>query len=536
MLKQLRISNLVLVEQADIHFKTGFHVLTGETGAGKSAILAALQLVTGDRADSDIIRRGAEKGSVEAVFEIDDRHDLLQQLDEAGIDHDQNELLIFRREISSAGKSRAFINQQPVQVTLIKQLASSLIEIVGQHANRKLLSTESQRQLLDSYGELNEQVKAFAETWQQEISSRKELEDLISGESLRLRDIEVCRMELEELEQANLKDGEDEEHFAEYSRLSNSEEILANINDLLEILNGERQGVLPLLNRRKTALDHLSKIDAELNETVSSFSNALMELQECSYTLTRYLGKLEFSPERAAELNERLTLISKLKRKFGKTVAEILLYKQKLIDKLDTLENCDTRIEQLQKNLDLLTQANLQKLLKLSENRKAAAAKLESAITKQLAQLNMPKVVFEIKITPQPAGRSGADHVEFYITPNVGERSIPVKDCASGGELSRLLLSLQVLLAGKEQLSTLVFDEIDANIGGATANIVGEKLKEISQSHQLLCITHFPQVAQHATHHFQIAKEEIEGRTMTKIASLASGARRKELDRMAGVS
>lgn len=535
MLKQLRIHNLVLVEHADIQFKDGLHVLTGETGAGKSAILAALQLVAGERADSSMIRRGEDKGSVEAAFEIDGRSDILQQLYDAGVEHATDELLIFRRELSASGKSRAFINHQPVQAALIKELAGSLLEIVGQHANQKLLSSESQRQLLDTYGGLEDQVKEFALKWQEENNLRKELNELISGESQRLRDIEICRMEIEELELADLKEGEDEELFAEYSRLAHAEEIVAKINDLLEVLSGERHGVLSLLSRQKSVLEQLSKLDPTLEETSKSFINALLELQESSYTLTRYQSRLEFSPERSQELNDRLTLINKLKRKFGNSIAEILRYKDQIEKKLDLLENCDSRIEEIQTALNALSEKNKSRLMHLSSERKKAAIKLQNEVTNQLIQLNMPKVVFEIEIISQATNKCGSDHIEFKITPNVGERSIPVKECASGGELSRLLLALQVLMAGKEKLSTLIFDEIDANIGGATASIVGEKLKEISKNHQLLCITHFPQVAQHAAHHYQISKEEIDGRTLTKVISLEAKARRKELERMAGV-
>ena len=473
---------------------------------------------------------------IEGGVDIEGRSDLIQQLHDAGIEHAADELLIFRRELSAAGKSRAFINQQPVQAALIKELSSSLLEIVGQHANQKLLSNDSQRQIVDTFGELETYVKAFASRWQEEIALQKELNDLVSGEAQRLREIEICRMEMEELEQADLKEGEDEELFSEYSRLAHSEEIAGKINDLLETLNGERHGVLPLLTRQKQSLESLAKLDPALDDTVKSFINSLLELQETSFTLTRYQGRLECSPERTQELNERLTLIIKLKRKFGKTVADILSYKDQIASKLDSLENCDSRIEELQANLAKLSEENQRTLQHLTEKRKKAAAKLEKEVTKQLVQLNMPKVVFEIDISAQTANRTGADQIEFKITPNVGEKSIPVKECASGGELSRLLLALQVLMAGKEQLSTLVFDEIDANIGGATANIVGEKLKEISHNYQLLCITHFPQVAQHAEHHFQISKEENEGRTLTTVTPLAAAMRRKELERMAGVT
>ncbi|MBA3958543.1 MAG: DNA repair protein RecN [Parachlamydiaceae bacterium] len=534
MLKSLRIQNLVLVETAELPFSSGLNILSGETGSGKSAIMNALGLITGERTDSGMIRHGEDKGSVEAVFDIDSIPRIQAFLDESGIEHEQDCELIIRREILSSGRSRAFINHQNVQLSILKQLSEWLFDIVGQHANQKLLDSDHYRDTIDLFGDVTSEVAQFSKSWTEENQKRHTLEELVRNESQRVRDLERFQNELTELEEAQLKTGEEESLFAEYTLLSSAEELMSKTNDIYQGLSGEKFAALPLLNRLKNTFDQLVRIAPNLADSAKAFESALIELQEVSHTLSHYHSRIEMNPARAEEVNERLTLIDRLKRKYGSTIEDVLSYYQTTKEKVNALENADTEIEKLQADIQILSERNQVLAQALTKKRKQAAAQFEKAIVKELRALNMPKVEFHCELTTQKRSRNGDDHIEFLLQPNVGEQRVAVRNCASGGELSRLMLALQVILAGKKQIPTLVFDEVDANIGGETATIVGEKLKEIGKQHQVLCITHFAQVAKQADLHFQISKNEQEGRTFTSVKVLDAKTRKKELVRMHG--
>lgn len=536
MLKNLSIHNIILVESAEIQFEYGLNVLSGETGSGKSAIMDALALIIGARADTALIRKGTEKASVEAVFDIQNLPALHHFLDEAGIDHPPEDDLIIRRELTSQGKNRAFVNHQSVQQTLLRKIGEYLIEMVGQHATQRLFSTDHHRHILDLYGGIKPFVTTFQESWNQENELRKKIEQLISTETNRVREIEIYQRELEELKEANLKLNEDEELFAEYTLLANSEERLSKSQSVYNGLVAKREALLPQLNILTSTLETLAKIDPALEETYQACHQARVELQEIAYSLQSYINKIDASPDRLHTLNERLALINRLKRKYGSSISNIHQYIVEITQKLHTLENASVQIQALQEELAILVQKNNVLSQELSEKRKAVSKSLEKALQKELRSLNMPKVEFFARITPQQRSRSGDDHIEFFLSPNVGEKEIAIRDCASGGELSRLMLALQTLLAGSDKIPTLIFDEIDANIGGETATIIGEKLKAIGKKHQVLCITHFPQVAQQATLHWQIAKKEKSGRTYTFIERLDDKGRTEELSRMSGKS
>lgn len=534
MLKHLRLTNIVLIETAEINFFSGFNVLSGESGSGKSAILNALNLIAGERSDPSIIRRGAEKGIIEAIFDVDALSAVPKFLSEAGIDHNIGDDLLIRREISSLGKSRTFINNQIAQTGLLKRLSELLFEVVGQHANQKLLSLEYHRQTLDLFGNLEEEVSAFVKCWENEQATRQKLEQLISSEAQRLRDSEVCRMEIEELEEANLQEGEEETLFAEYSLLSNADSLVQKASEINRTLSGDKGGVLNQLSKQKPYIDELAHLDPSLKDVADSYHNSFLELQEIAHTIRNYEASIECNPEKIQQLNERLTLINRMKRKYGTSIAEIHCYLHEAKKRHRALENADADIELLQGQLKILEEQSNQLSKSLTLKRLKNAKELETAVIHHLKSLNMPKVEFLVEIVQQKRGRSGNDKIEFFLVPNVGEHRISLRECASGGELSRVMLALQALLAGKEQIPTLIFDEVDANIGGETASVVGEKLFEIGSKHQVLCITHFPQVAKLARHHLHIFKQEIEGRTVTKVKSLDENTRKKELSRMLG--
>lgn len=339
-LKQLNIQNIILVEKANVSFSLGLNILTGETGSGKSAIMHALSLAMGERADTGLIRRGCEKGSVEAVFELDNPH-LLVLLLEGGIDHEPGQELIIRREISLTGKNRVFINNQMAQLSFLRKLGLLLVQIVGQHANQELLSLDHHRSVLDLYGGLHPYLERFQESYDQEKKLRTDLEQLVQQEAQRMREIDVCQREIEELEEAQVKEGEEEELFSEYTLLSHAEEIASKMGEINQSLSGERQPLLALLNRHKQSLESLVQLDPSLQETTHAFQNAFLELQEISHTLRQYQSHLHFDPDRLFRINERLTLLNRLKRKYGKTVEEILSYQTQTRAKLKRLENAD---------------------------------------------------------------------------------------------------------------------------------------------------------------------------------------------------
>lgn len=532
MLKQLRITHIVLIEEAVIAFGKGLNVLSGETGSGKSAIMEALLLTLGAKADVGLIRRGSAKASVEALFDIDDTPLLAHLLEEAGIDHEKGEDLIIRREISLSGKAKNFINHQACQLSLLRQISPHLGSVVSQHANQWLLSTDKHRGIIDLYGELKNSVDEFKQAFTTSQAIFSELQTLLENQQKRFREIETCVAEIEEIEEANLKNEEDEEIFAEYSLLTSAEALTSKADEIDNALFGTRLSLIAHLNKQKTHFEELATMDGSLNDAALSFKNALLEMEEAVYTLRIYKSRIENNPSRALQLSERLTLITRLKKKYGSSIPSIMAYLKETKDKLNSLENQDVKIEELQKSLKIAEEKADQAALSLTKKRKLTAKEFEKAMMQELASLNMPKVVFEVIIEPQKRNATGDDFIEFYLTPNIGEHKIPIKDSASGGELSRILLAIQTLV--NESIPTLIFDEIDANIGGETAFIVGEKLKEISKHTQVLCITHFSQVATQADHHFQISKKEENGRTLTFVTVLEEGAKKEEISRMLG--
>ncbi len=534
MLKYLHIQNLILIQSANIEFVQGFNVLSGETGSGKSAIMEAINLIAGQRADTTVIRHGSDKSIIEAVFDIENIPEIKKLLEEAGIDHAEKDDLIIRREVAISGKSRAFINNQSAQISLLGKVCSLLMEITGQHANQSLFSIDHHRSVVDKCGHHEKTLGAFAKSWEKETSLRHQIDNLVSNEAQRLREMETCRLELEELHEANIKEDEDEELFSEYTLLANSENLSQKVGEINQMFSGEKIAVLSHMTRQKTTFDQLLAMDASLAEAAKTYYDALMELQEVAHTLRNYQSSIEYNPEKLNEINERLSLITRLKRKYGPTVLDVHEYMAKTEAKLAALERADLDIEALQESLKEIEAKSNALSAELSNLRKSAAIQLKDALIPHLRSLNMPKADFHIEITHQKRNATGDDRIEFFLVPNVGEKQIAIRDCASGGELSRIMLALHTLLARIESLPTLIFDEVDANIGGETAVVVGEKLKNIGATTQVIAITHFPQVARQADHHVQISKIEKDGRTVTIVADLDAEGRERELTRMLG--
>lgn len=530
---ELKIQHFILIEEAKIPFQKGLNVLSGETGSGKSAIMEAIKAILGFRQDSSVVRKGCEKAIVEAQLDIKGHSDLIYLLKQGGLDHDPNDDLVIRREISNQGKSRGYVNNQLVALSFLKQIGEALVTIAGQHANIQLQSPETHRQILDNYAGLNDRVLDFSKKWKEELKLIEEIEKLKANERARMRDLEICKMEVEEIENAHLKEGEEEELFTEYQLLSSSKERLEKATEVLQALQSEKIG-LNHLKKQKTLLDQLASQDSKIRPFSELFNQAMLELEEVSHELRRYRDRLDMQPEKLQVLSDRLTLWNKLKKKYGTSHHEIAQYLKTVKEKEAFLENADEYGDELSIKLKTVHEENQAAMKAISNLRKAAAEKLQKVLTAELRELNMPKAELLIKLTHQEASSTGQESIEFFLKPNIGEQFFALKESASGGELSRMLLAIKTVLADKEFQQVFVFDEIDANIGGTTASIVGDKLRDLGKNHQVICITHFPQVAQKAHHHFQISKKEMKGRTFTEVVLLSDTEREKEFSRMLG--
>lgn len=525
MLKELKISQIILIDNADLHFENGFTVLSGETGAGKSAIMEALNLVLGGKTDAKLIRNGQEKGSVTAVFESN--FAIKEFLLEKGFEPADS--LIIQREITVNGKSRSWINHQPAQLKLIQQITDHLVELVGQKSNHKLLHLDAHRQILDLFGA--HPLAEYENAWKKLQSTFYELQQLKNAMPERFREIATCKREIEEIEEAQIKEGEDESLFQTYSLLSSVKDRAIFTSEMTSGLSDS----LSFLQKIKTSYASLLKADPYLEEELALYPQIVIEIEELLHSLTKYENRLESDPEQLHILHQRLTLIEKIKRKFGNSLEEIQNHLNNQKARLKVLENIENEL--------ILKNEAYEKQLKETENlaenltaaRKNSSKKFSQAMKEELASLNMKDSEFFIEITRKELNLSGQDQIEFFLLTNLGEKQIALKESASGGELARILLAIHLLLAHKEKIGTLIFDEIDANIGGTTAAMIGHQLEKLGKHQQILAITHFPQVAKCADHHLQIKKSTASGRTLSHIQYLDGKTKGKELSRMAGV-
>ena len=521
MFLDIAIQDLVLVDMARVPFKPGLNIISGETGAGKSALLNSLKLISGDKGGADWIRHSAQKAIVEVRFIAPHLNDLLKEL---GIEVD--EILTLRREISLNGKSRNFINDELCSIATLKQVSAELIDIASQHATTKLLDTAFHRETLDLFADLTDDVKAFARSFDKEKGLKEKLENLVASSQKRFREMEALNREIEEIDEAKLKPQEEESLFAEYEALSTAQDRIQKAEDAVNCV--------PNFSKLKALLEELSRMDSSLQESLKTMKSGIIEIEEGKFELERYLNKIDSSPEKLAELEARLKEIAFLKKRYGDTVEKILAYREEAKKRLESWENLDDEIEILKNEIDRLHSDNLTTAKQISIARKNAAYPFEEAMRLELEQLNLLDAKFEVEVKPIEMKRIGLEEIAFYFTPNKGGKRIEVSDGASGGELNRLLLAIKSTLAGKEGTSVLVFDEIDSNIGGATALKVGERLKALGQKSQVISITHFPQVAKFADHHLRVQKRESEGIAKTFIEVLSESEKSFELNRMSG--
>ena len=530
MISRLNLKNLILIDSCTIEFLPRFTALTGETGAGKTALTEGINLALGARADSSMIRKGEEKAYVEAVFEIANLDEPRRLLEEAGIDFNPHEELIVRREIHREGKNRAFINGHQVPLPLLQKLGSFLLELVGQHTYHHLTSSESQRAILDQFADLHLTLAEFREASRTEKDLKEKLSTLLQQHAKRDKLQQQLEAQLEEISSVKLQAGEEEKVSEEHKRLAHAQEIIEKIGPVTQSLSQ----LLPQLSRFHKACSSLSSYDSLLALPSSLLQEASIAATEAYHDLQAYIEKLDNDPRRFVYLEERLAAIDNLKRKYGATLEEILNFQQNAVQQLEQLDNLSEDMEQLRHQIAHAEQVVNELAASLTQRRQGAAQALEKLLTQTLQSLNMQGAEVKISVAPSSRSQWGDDLVQFWMRANVGEQSVLVKDHSSGGELSRLLFAVKTVLCEKNQTPTLIFDEIDANVGGKTASVIGEHLKKLGQYRQVICITHFPQVAAQADHHFSVKKMESSGRTITHIQTLDAGEREAELLRMLG--
>jgi DNA repair protein RecN (Recombination protein N) len=490
----LKIQNLILIENAEISFGPSLNVLTGETGSGKSIILYAIHLISGARADVSCIRDGANLAVVEALFE--------------------NNILV-RREIHRSGKNRCFINDELTTLSALKEL--SQIEIIDQNSASQVF--ERQKQMLDAFAGIEEETALFEKAHSQEKVLEAKLITLL--QIPKERELEWAQKDLAWIEEINWQEGEEEKLDQEHRYLTHVQDLCQKMQSVSFTLSEEN--ILPTLKRILATLESCSRIDTALSDSVKTFKSALLELEETSSFVQSYTDRLEAHPERLAFVEKRIADIEMLKKRFG---ANPLEHKQQLLNTIDRLSNLEEQIEETDKHLQKLKAQNLASMQKITGKRKESAPLFAQKVLSELICLNIPHAQFIIKVG------DAFNDINFLFSANLGIDPLPLQECASGGEVSRVLLAIKTVLS--EGSSTLVFDEIDSNVGGQTASIVGEKLKLLSEKRQVICVTHFVQVAKHAMDHFLVFKKESEKRVRTLIEKLDETSKKTEYSRMMG--
>jgi DNA repair protein RecN (Recombination protein N) len=535
-LLELRVENYAVIDSLTVEFAPGLNLLTGETGAGKSILIDALSLLLGDKASSDMVRHGAEKAVVSGVFESEEKS-LKKILEENGIEPEDGHIIV-KREIATGGKGRVFVNNQPATVALLRQLAPALASIHAQNETILAFDAPARLNLLDAYAgndlhELGEKYAAWA-------GVRDRIAEFERDEQDRLRMADLWSFQNKEISAASLLPGEDQKLETDKRVLANSEKLFSSAMAAHELLYEADGSVIAQLSAARKHVEDLAKFDPKFQESLTALLSARAAIEDVSAAARDYADSIDASPERLAEVEDRLALIDRLKRKYGSSVDEIIAYGEEVARKLNELENREELLRDLKKQQDVTATAYLHVAQAASKRRYSAARELQKLVEAEINQLAM-KAQFQVEVSGADDQENwtagGFDTVLYLISPNPGEPLRPVDKIASGGELSRVMLALKATIeTGKKTKSqvqrTLVFDEIDTGIGGRAAEAVGKKLKQLARANQVLCITHLPQIASFADHHYLIEKREAAGRARTVVRALATEERTEEVARM----
>jgi len=530
-LSLLHIENIAVIECADISFDAGFNILTGETGAGKSIVIDAISAILGERAYRDMIRTGTDKASVRAVFtDVPE----FSWFEENGVPYDPE--VVIHREVYLDGKNICRVNGTLITVSLLRKLGIQLINIHGQHDSAALFDENNHLLLLDAYGE-NEALRAEYTGHYEAVSSlRREIQQMTMDEGEKLRRIETLRYQIEEIAKADLEPGEDERLEERRKILQNAEKLSDGMNAAVNSLYGgdDTDGAASLLAEAERELARLGRYTDAFAALHARVSDLMYQVQDVAEELRDTRDELSYSGDELEQLESRLDVIHKLRRKYGSTCQEILDYLDSAKKELDAIEFADDTIERLKKKLSKAEKEATDSALRLRKNRMEAAQKLSERILSELSQLDMPKVQFACQFEETELSPNGADAVAFYMSANAGEALKPLSKVASGGELARIMLAMKNVLAEQDRVATLIFDEVDTGVSGRAAQKVAEKLRSVSRNKQVLCVTHLPQLAALASTHLRIAKEERLGRTYTTVTPLDFEGRKRELARIIG--
>ncbi|HVA78078.1 MAG TPA: DNA repair protein RecN [Candidatus Binataceae bacterium] len=540
MLVELRIRNFAIIEEAALEFGAGLNVLSGETGAGKTIILSALGLLLGGRASPDLIRAGHKEAVVEALFEIEGEVPGL-----AAAETGKRELAV-RRVIAEGGRSRVTIGGELATVQSLGRIGAALVQVYGQHEQQTLLRAESHREILDRYARLDEDLAAYRTAFERTGELRACLEDLGRRERERKDLLELARFRLTELDRAALSPGEDQALAAERVVLANASRLAAAASEAEALLYGAESAAVDAVAAAETRLVEAAALDAKLEEPLEMIRTARANLQEAARALSAYAGRIEADPARLEEIDSRLQELARLKRKYGGSIGSALETLARARTEIVELENVAESIAAAERALALALDDLAARAGQLTARRASAAIELKRKMETELKSLGMRSPGFEPRLSPLgndeaafthqgvALGAAGADVVEFHIAPNLGQPPMPLAKIASGGELSRVMLGLKRLEAQQRGVATMIFDEVDAGIGGEVASVVGRKLGQLARYHQILCVTHLAQIAAFAGTHFHVEKEERRGATRSRVAMLPEAARADELARMLG--
>ena len=531
MLELLHIENIAIIERADILFGGGFNALTGETGAGKSIVIDALGAVLGQRTSRELIRTGAEKAFVSAAFSAVPAE--LPGLAENGFAPEEDGTLLLQRELYADGKNVCRVGGRPVTVAQLKRIGASLLNIHGQHDGQQLLDEEQHLVYLDRFGRVENELAAYCARYDVMKETRRAIDALKMDEAEKARRVDMLRHQIGELERAELQE---ESLLARRNILRNGEKFLSAVSRADACLNGgdEGLGAVSAIKEAEDALHGLRSLGDEFVELSHRLEALRCEAYDLAETIRDKKDEYDFSPQELDAVESRCDQLYRLKKKYGSSVEEMLDYLERSREELERIEYADDRVEQLTQALQKQEKAAREAARTLSECRHTAAKELEERISRELRELDMPKLRFSIDFQEKELSEDGADAVEFLMSANVGETLRPIQKIASGGELSRIMLALKNVLAEQDSVMTMVFDEVDTGVSGRAAQRVAEKLAKLSRTRQVLCVTHLPQLAAMADTHFGVEKGEENGRTLTKVVSLDRAARRSEIARLSG--
>lgn len=536
MLRELDIRNFAIIDALTVSFSEGLTVLTGETGAGKSIIIDAVHLLAGGRGSQEFIRHGAKKAEIEGLFSLDDdQHPVFRRLEEFGITWSDGDILL-RRELNDKGKNVCRINGKLVTISILREVGAALIDIHGQHETQELMDEKQHLYLLDQFAgkSLAKSKESYHHTFDKYTKLKREFSSYTENEQQIAQRIDLLTFQLQEIESAELVIGEEEELVAERKKLQNFNKIYESISAAHEAIQGESKG-LDWIGSAMSELEHAASVDETFTGSSETLSGAFYLIQDTGTEIKRILDDMEFDPARLNEIEQRLAVIQSLKRKYGASVEDILLYHEKQTDELDKLVNRDQRYQLDQEKLKELTDDLRVEAEELTILRKKAAKSLGKAIMEQLKELHMAKASFEVNFAVLPNGRfdrNGHDAISFYISTNLGEPLKPLTKVASGGELSRMMLALKTIFSKHQGITSIIFDEVDTGVSGRVAQAIAEKIAAISVHSQVLCISHLPQVAAMADQHLFIEKKVDKQRTTTAVTELDGRERTEEMSRM----